>query len=106
VAAGLAWLKAVEAPETGNLVLDAGPRVLGWTWAREIEERYSAGPTRAALTAAVAAGEARCANVGLAARIINAALAEIALSHREVPVSDIDAAAMVRAVVKGVAGAG
>lgn len=106
VAAGLGWLKAVQEPETGSLVLDIGPRVLGWTWAREIEERYSAAPTRAALAHAVAAGEARCANVGLATRIINAALSEIALSNRETPVSEADAAAMVRAVVKGVAGAG
>jgi AcrR family transcriptional regulator len=106
VAAGLGWLKAVEDPETGSLVLDIGPRVLGWAWSREIEERYSAAPTRAALAAAVAAGEARCVNVGLATRIINAALAEIALSNRETPLSDSDAAAMVRAVVKGVAGAG
>jgi AcrR family transcriptional regulator len=105
VAAGLGWLKAVQDPDVGSLVLDIGPRVLGWTWAREIEERYSAGPTRAALMAAVAAGDARCANVGLAARIINATLSEIALSARETPVSDADAAAMVRAVVKGVAGA-
>ncbi len=106
VAAGLGWLKAVQEPETGSLVLDVGPRVLGWAWAREIEERYSAAPTQAALAHAVAAGEARCANIPLAARIINAALSEIALSHRETPVSDADAAAMVRAVVKGVAGAG
>lgn len=106
VAAGLGWLRAVQEPETGSLVLDVGPRVLGWSWAREIEERYSAGPMQAALGQAVAAGEARCANIGLATRIINAALAEIALSHRETPVSDADAAAMVRAVVKGVAGAG
>lgn len=106
VAAGLGWLKAVQDPDTGNLVLDSGPRVLGWSWSREIEERYSAAPMRAALAQAVAAGEARCANVPLATRIVNAALAEIALSNRDAPVSDADAAAMVRAVVKGVAGAG
>lgn len=106
VAAGLGWLKAVQEPETASLVLDLGPRVLGWTWARTIEERYSAGPTQAALAHAVSVGEARCSNVGLATRIINAALSEIALSNRETPVSDADAAAMVRAVVKGVAGAG
>lgn len=106
VAAGLGWLKAVQDPQTGSLVLDLGPRVLGWAWARTIEERYSAGPTQAALTLAVSAGEARCSNVALATRIINATLSEIALSHRETPVSDSDAAAMVRAVVKGVAGAG
>ena len=106
VAAGLGWLKAVQDPETGSLVLDVGPRVLGWAWAREIEERYSAEPTRSALAQAVAAGEARCTNIGLATRIINAALSEIALSHRETPLSEADAAAMVRAVVKGVAGVG
>jgi AcrR family transcriptional regulator len=106
VAAGLGWLKAVQEPEVGSLVLDVGPRVLGWAWAREIEERYSAAPAQAALAHAVSAGEARCANVNLAARIVNAALAEIALTHRETPVAAEDAAAMVRAVVKGVAGAG
>jgi AcrR family transcriptional regulator len=55
VAAGLGWLKAVQDPDVGSLVLDIGPRVLGWTWAREIEERYSAGPTRASPAAMVRA---------------------------------------------------
>jgi AcrR family transcriptional regulator len=105
VAACLGWLDAVKNPDAASLVLDLGPRVLGWAWAREIEERYSAAPMQAALALAVSQGEAKAAHLALAARVIHATLAEIALTRRETPISDADAAAMVRAVVKGVAGA-
>jgi hypothetical protein len=55
---------------------------------------------------AVQEGDARIANVALAARVVSAALCEVALSHREKPLASGEAAAMVRGVVRGVAQSG
>jgi AcrR family transcriptional regulator len=79
--AGLkAWLRAVLAPEAYRIILETGPAVLGYARARKIEERITQAPTREALARAVELGEARCPDVDLVARLLNAAVAEMALT--------------------------
>ena len=62
------------------ILLDMGPQVLGWQWAREIEYRFSLGVMRASVRRAVEAGELDVVSIDLTAYLINAALAEAALA--------------------------
>ena len=75
----LAWLAEARRPAVAAILLDQGPQVLGWRRARDLESHYSLGLMTRGVEAAVAAGELSVADVELTARLINAALAEIAL---------------------------
>ncbi|MBL8560007.1 MAG: TetR/AcrR family transcriptional regulator [Hyphomonadaceae bacterium] len=79
VAAACAWLEAVEAPDARAIMLEEAPRALGSQRAREIEDANAHAVMRAAIEAVVNAGEGRCADPDLAARLLNATLAELAL---------------------------
>jgi AcrR family transcriptional regulator len=79
VAGCLAWLAEARRPAVATILLDQGPQVLGWQRARDLENRYSLGLMKRAVQTAVDAGELEVADVELTARVINAALAEIAL---------------------------
>jgi len=76
-------------------LLEEGPRVLGFVRARELEARTSLGLMKRGLERAVAAGEVSVPSVELAARMLNAVLAEAALvslqSGRKVRRGDIEA---------------
>jgi len=90
----LAWLREAREPTVGAILLDQGPKVLGWLRAREIENRHSLAVMKAALEKAAAAGEIAPVSIDLTAGILNAALAEAAL------------ASLHDGVHRGVAGAG
>lgn len=79
-AACLAWLGEIAKPEVARILAVEGPAALGWDRCREIEETYGLGSIQAGLQAAAEAGEIDVASVDLAARIMNAALTEAALS--------------------------
>ncbi len=79
-AACLAWLGEISKPDVARVVAVEGPAALGWERCREIEETYGLGSIRDTLEAADRAGEIDVASVDLAARILNAALTEAALS--------------------------
>jgi AcrR family transcriptional regulator len=74
-----AWLRAARAPEPQRILLETGPAVLGFARARRIEDAITEPPMRLAINRAVEQGGASCADVTLAARLLNAAVAEMAL---------------------------
>ena len=79
LAACTGWLEAIGDPVTGRILLDDGVAVLGWGRSRTLEGATSLGVMRSGLAAAVESGELDIPDVELAARLINAVLAEAAL---------------------------
>jgi AcrR family transcriptional regulator len=79
VAGALAWLDEVRRPEIARVLLDEGPRVLGFERARDLEARTSLALMTRSLETAVAAGEILVPDIELMARLLNAVLAEAAL---------------------------
>lgn len=79
VAAACAWLEAIEAPAARAIMLEEAPRALGFRRAREIEDANAHAVMRGAIEAVVRAGEGACADLDLAARLLNATLTELAL---------------------------
>jgi AcrR family transcriptional regulator len=77
-----AWLIASEESGRAAILYDLGPKALGWAEARAIEDRLSAPMMRAAIDACDRARAAQTRNPALTARLINAALAEIAVERR------------------------
>ncbi|MEM7358424.1 MAG: TetR/AcrR family transcriptional regulator [Pseudomonadota bacterium] len=76
----MAWLRVVRQPEVASILIDQGPRVLGWKRARELEGKTSFKPMRQALERAVAEDWIQVQSVELAARFINAMLTEAAMA--------------------------
>jgi AcrR family transcriptional regulator len=79
----LAWLAEARRPAVAAILLDQGPAVLGWRRARDLENRTSLGLMKAAVGAAVEAGELRTPSVELLASVLNAVLAELALAQAD-----------------------
>ena len=77
--AALAWLEEVRRPEVARILLEDGPRVLGFERARDLEAGTSLAVMRRGLEAAVAAGEIRVPDIDLMARLLNGVVAEAAL---------------------------
>ncbi len=110
-AACLAWLDISARPEVARILLIDGPSALGWERCRSLEEATSLGGMRAAIRAAVAAGELSVPSVDIAARLINGVLAEAALAL-QAPARSARAAAdrrrnvrrSVSAMIRGFAG--
>ena len=75
-----AWLRAVLEPEPRRIILETGPAVLGIARARLIEESITQAPMRRIVERAVQQGEARSVDVDLVARLLNAAVSELALA--------------------------
>ncbi|MFM2045225.1 MAG: transposon Tn10 TetC protein [Pseudomonadota bacterium] len=75
-----AWLRVVLAPEPRRIILETGPAVLGFARAREIEDRITQEPMRRNLSRVAEGGEGTCADVDLAARLLNATVYELALT--------------------------
>lgn len=76
----LGWLEVVADPVIGRILLVDGPSALGWDRARTLEEATSLGVVRRGLARAVEAGDLNLHSIDVAARLINACLAEAALS--------------------------
>ncbi len=80
ISASLAWLKVVRVPETATILLEQAPQVLGWERARDLEAKTSLAIMKRSLQRAVHSGEISVVSLDLSARLINALLAEAALS--------------------------
>ena len=80
ISACIAWLRAVRKPEAAAILLNQAPQVLGWKRARDLEANSSLLLMTKSLDHAIATGEVQVPSVELAARIINAMLAEAALA--------------------------
>ena len=75
-----AWLDlAAEDPVVRRVVLTEAPGVIGWQAWRALDERYTLGLIRAALTAASAAGRINDESVEVSANVLLAVLIEVAL---------------------------
>lgn len=103
LSACLAWLQAVREPECAAILLDQGPQVLGWKRARDLEEEFSLGRMKRALQLAADADEFQLESVNLAARVLNAVLAELALAavHRPDEVDLVAQERLIRQVLAG-----
>ena len=75
------WLKVVQDPVSAAILLDQGPKVLGWQRARDLESKSSLDLMRRGLARSIEAGEIAVPSVELTARILNAIMAEAALAH-------------------------
>lgn len=74
------WLRAVLKPRPCRILLEIGPGVLGFAKARQIELAQSEAAMQALIARAIANGEADCLDRDLAARLLNAAVTEMALT--------------------------
>ncbi len=81
----LGWLTVTSEPEIAQILLVDGPTALGWERCRTLEEATSLGVMRSAIAAAADSGEIEVASVDLTARLINALLAEAALTLQRSP---------------------
>lgn len=101
----LAWLEEVRKPDVAAILIDQGPQVLGWERARDIEAATSLGITSSGLRAAMKAGEIDVPSIEIAARFLNAVLAEAALVslHNDPPVSQADLEASLLHLIAGMA---
>lgn len=77
----LRWLKVVQDPTSAAILLDQGPKVLGWQKARDLESESSLDLMRRGLERAFKAKEIEIQSLELTARILNAIVAEAALAH-------------------------
>ncbi|MEM9488807.1 MAG: helix-turn-helix domain-containing protein [Myxococcota bacterium] len=82
VRACVRWLHEVHDPQVGRILIELGPQVLGWKRARDLETQTSLDGVVRGLTRAAQAGEIACPSLVLAARFLNAILAEAALAMR------------------------
>ncbi len=103
VEACLGWLREARQPAVAAIVIEQGPLVLGWKRARDLEARTSLGLMMRALERAQQAGEVEVASVELAARFLNAVLAEAAMAslHRRPRLSHAAIEDSVRQVIEG-----
>lgn len=75
-----AWLRASQEDRCRTVLLDLGPAVLGFRQARLIEQSISEALILKSIERTVAVGEAECADPHLTAKLINAAVTELALT--------------------------
>ena len=99
----LRWLKEVRKPAVAAIVIEQGPQVLGWKRARDLEARTSLGLMIRGIERAESAGEVEVESVDLAARYLNAVLAEAALAsvHRRPRLSNAAIERSIRQVIEG-----
>lgn len=103
ISACIAWLRAVRKPEAAAILLNQAPQVLGWKRARDLEANSSLLLMTKSLDRAIATGEVQVPSVELAARIINAMLAEAALAvlHGDPATSIAKQEAAIRQFIEG-----
>lgn len=103
IRACLSWLQALHEPDVAALLIDQGPRVLGWERARDLETETSLEVMRRGVQKAVDAGEIEISSVDLTARLINALLGELVLVavYSDPPVSQAMQEAAFRQMIGG-----
>jgi AcrR family transcriptional regulator len=92
-ASTMAWLKAVESSDARAIILDIGPKALGFARARAFEDTITLEPLLNLVRAVIDAERLEgTIDAPLIARLINAALSEIALlrhaSDMQTPTAD------------------
>lgn len=80
-----AWLRAILEPRPRRILLDIGPGILGFSKARKIELAQSEAGMEMLINRIISGGEGVCTNVSLAARLLNAAVTEMALTALDQP---------------------
>lgn len=103
IAACTAWLQIARRPDIAPILLDQGLQVLGWERARELEEASSLSLMKRSLEKAVATNEITVPSIDLTARLLNALLAEAALTefHNKTDISKKDQEDLVCQFIKG-----
>jgi AcrR family transcriptional regulator len=94
--AAMAWLNALESSDARTILLDLGPKALGFARVRALEESVTLQPLLGLVNAVIAL---------LAARLINATLAEVALLRHEsggTSPSTLEAGHAIASVIDGV----
>jgi len=101
----LRWLREVRRPAVAAIVVEQGPQVLGWKRARDLEASTSLGLMTRGIRLAQRAGEIEVESAELAARFLNAVLAEAALAtlHRPARLSNAAIERSIRQVIEGLA---
>lgn len=74
------WLRTALKPRPRRILLEIGPAILGFAKARKIELAQSEGVMLKLIKRVVANGDRTCANPLLTARLLNAAVTEMALN--------------------------
>jgi len=99
----LHWLREARRPAVSKILLEEGPRVLGFQRARQLEAKSSLGLMIAGLERAQHAGEIDVEDIQFSARLINAALGEAALvrATERRPPSQAKVDAMIRKLIEG-----
>ncbi len=78
-----AWLVEVKDKEVSLILFEIGPSALGYTQARQIEDRLSTRAFEHLLDEAAANGEIRPDPPALTARLLNAVMAEASIAQRQ-----------------------
>ncbi|MFO6448870.1 TetR family transcriptional regulator [Erythrobacter sp. NE805] len=100
-----AWLGEIGAPEVAAILFRIGPAALGVEAAQRIENAHSLALFEDLLARARNAGEVGAIDVALAARLINALMAELALARlRTRGTPQPDARALILGLLRGMAG--
>jgi len=101
-----AWLGEIEQAEVAAILFRIGPAALGVEAAQRIENAHSLALFEDMLSRARDAGEIGRIDVALAARLINALMAELALARLRTRVTpQPDVRALILGVLKGMEGA-
>ena len=98
-----AWLDACEEAEVRQILLLDAPTVLGWEGVRDLAQEYGLGLTEQLLGAAIDAGEITPFPVRPLAYVLLGALQEAALVVAAEPAVRADVAAVLHALVDGLA---
>ena len=108
ISACTAWLQVARKPDIAPILLDQGPQVLGWERARDLEEASSLSLMKQSLEKAVAANEVTVPSIDLAARLLNALLAEAALIdfHGKTKTATSEQETLIRQFIEGLRSTG
>lgn len=98
----VAWLQLVNQSALGNILLEQGPKVLGWKKCRDIEENYSLLPMIETIEKCIEKGEIKVFSARSTAQIINAMVAEMAMIQlHDKTVSSDDLTPIIRKMIEG-----
>lgn len=100
-----AWLEEIRAPDVAAILLRIGPAALGVEEAQRIENANSLALFEHQLARAAEAGEIGAIDQPLAARLVNALMAELAVASlrgRDLPLPDVEK--LILGVLRGMEG--
>lgn len=96
------WLQMMQGSDTGTIMLEQGPKALGWKTCRIIETQYSLQPMMALIGQAVENKEIAPTSPRYLAQMINAMITEVAMIQRhEKPSAADELEVMVAKMIRG-----